>query len=557
MSRRFVTQTEQIPDSEGDELRNGALWVCMIFAMATCPCVAQGSQQMDKYLTAVKTFADNVLAHGRDKYGPKMTPLFVDGINVDTLEPPVWKKNGETWILSNLATQQNLFRTFDGLTLATGDRKYHNAAVSATRYAFRNLRDSNGLLFWGGHCCYDALGDRIVGESRNQEFKHHYPYYDLLWQVDPAATRRLIESSWSAHVIDWSTLDFNRHGPYDKPIEKAWEQEYKGGRVPFAGKGLTFMMSGIDLVHAAAQLSRLSGDKLPLVWAKRLAKRYVDVRHPVTGLGASNFSIIEPDRMNLQFPQFGGRFTEATVADIYGDRNTYAAVGQLRLSEILGADGKDFLLWALGDLTARAKNGYHEDGNYFDAMLIDGTKLSPADRLQNGYVTVKWLDRRPADSRNLMAYALAYKLSKQPLMWKMTRSIASALGIGDIGEFPGKGTKLDQTTCNDPIAIFALLELWEGTREKVYLDAAQRIADNALETRFHNGFFVESKDHVNAKFDDPTPLALLHLRAALGLQPKPPTYWMGKGFFHCPYDGAGRTRDNDIIYSRLRGEPAP
>jgi pectate lyase len=518
-----------------------------------------GEENVDKYLQAVTTFADNVLTHGRDTYGPKKTPLFVDGINVDTLEPPVWKRNGERWILSNLATQQTLFRVLDGLTAATGDKRYRNAAVSATKYSFENLRAPNGLLYWGGHCCYDALGDRTVGESRNQEFKHHYPYYELMWQVDPEATRQLIEASWAAHVINWENLDFNRHGPYDKAVGEVWDNEYKGGKAPFAGKGLTFMMSGIDLVYAAAQLGRLADDEEPLVWSKRLARRYVDVRHPVTGLGASNFSIIEPDRMTRQFPQFEGRFTEATITDIYGDRNTYCAAGQLRLGETLGPKGEEFAKWAVEDLTARATHGYDDETNSFRAMLIDGTELSPADRKQDGYVTVKWLESRTADSRYFFAYSLSYKLSKDELMWTMVRKIGRGLGLGDLGPDPRTPAETSPaSSVDDPLLIFSLLELWEATDSPAYLELAQKIADNALANRFHKGFFVQSGEHVYAKFDDPLPLALLHLRAALlGLPDKPPTYWMGRGYFHCPYDGVGRTYDHQVIYPRLRGEPEP
>ena len=39
------------------------------------------SNKSSKYLDAVRTFADNVLKYGRDTYGPKHTPLFVDGLN--------------------------------------------------------------------------------------------------------------------------------------------------------------------------------------------------------------------------------------------------------------------------------------------------------------------------------------------------------------------------------------------------------------------------------------------------------------------------------------------
>ena len=38
--------------------------------------------ESNKYLETVREFADNVLKYGRDTYGPKHTPLFVDGLNI-------------------------------------------------------------------------------------------------------------------------------------------------------------------------------------------------------------------------------------------------------------------------------------------------------------------------------------------------------------------------------------------------------------------------------------------------------------------------------------------
>lgn len=107
--------------------------------------------QSTKYLDAVREFADNVLKYGKDTYGPKHTPLFVDGLNIHTHEPVKWiDPDGTKWILSNLASQQNLFRTLDGLSKITGDPKYRRAAMEAIKYAFENLRSPNGLLYWGG-----------------------------------------------------------------------------------------------------------------------------------------------------------------------------------------------------------------------------------------------------------------------------------------------------------------------------------------------------------------------------------------------------------------------
>ncbi|MHC4243079.1 MAG: hypothetical protein ACYSU4_11800, partial [Planctomycetota bacterium] len=51
---------------------------------------APDANNSSKYLDAVRTFADNVLKYGRDTYGPKHTPLFVDGVNIHTHEPVKW-----------------------------------------------------------------------------------------------------------------------------------------------------------------------------------------------------------------------------------------------------------------------------------------------------------------------------------------------------------------------------------------------------------------------------------------------------------------------------------
>ena len=48
------------------------------------------ADQNSKYLDAVRTFADRVLLSGRDIYGPKTTPLFVDRLQAVTLEPVKW-----------------------------------------------------------------------------------------------------------------------------------------------------------------------------------------------------------------------------------------------------------------------------------------------------------------------------------------------------------------------------------------------------------------------------------------------------------------------------------
>ena len=105
---------------------------------------------------------------------------------------------------------------------------------------------------------------------------------------------------------------------------------------------------------------------------------------------------------------------------------------------MLGTKGEEFLRWGIEELAARANHGYDAGDNSFWATLIDGTRLTPADRKREGYVLERWLKKRPADGRHFLAYSLAYKLSRKKQMWEMAGSIARGLGLGD--RLPAPGT---------------------------------------------------------------------------------------------------------------------
>lgn len=100
----------------------------------------QREAKAGSYLRTVQQYADHVLRHGKDIYGSASTPLFVDGFHVDTYEPVSWRSGWERWILSNLANQQNLFRTLTGLSKLTGETRYKQAAAEAVKYGLECLR---------------------------------------------------------------------------------------------------------------------------------------------------------------------------------------------------------------------------------------------------------------------------------------------------------------------------------------------------------------------------------------------------------------------------------
>jgi len=526
----------------------------------------------DPFVAAVTEYADNVLRYGRDVYGATHTPLFVDGINVDTREPAVWVLSDakiarhampKRSIISNLANHQVLFRMFDALSTLTGDPGYREAAVEAFRFAFENMQHRTGLLYWGGHMCLDLESDRYIGEIHREqppgeialthELKSHFPFYELMWRIDPEATAKFIRSFWANHVVDWETLEFNRHGYYDQSPGGVWDHTYVGGEVPIVTKSMAFMNTGSDLIYSGGMLYRLGGDAGALEWAKKLLSRYDDIRHPETGLAGYQFTIVPGRRIQSQFEEkFGARINESTVVCVSYTRRRYTliAVSLLRLSEILGPAGNEFRESAVRDLAALARYGYDPEDNAFWAMNYDGLRLSPEDMPKEGYFRRGDLGQHPADGEYLWAYALAFSLGGDAAMWDMTRSIAAGLGLGN-WESPGRIEPNLETTVADANVLHALVDLYRGTKNGSFLCLAERIAENVIESRFHKGFFVPSERHLYASFADNAPLAMLYLAAARSGVELPPSV-PGKSSFQCDHEGLGRTTDKAAIYARTR-----
>jgi pectate lyase len=562
-------------------------------------CLAKESSDPNdtsKYLNAVRTFADNVLKYGRDTYGPKHTPLFVDGLNIHNHEPVKWiSPEGERWILSNLASQQNLFRTLDGLTKITGDPKYRQAAVEAIEYAFENLQVRNGLLSWGVGCVYNLQTDRKY--VRSHVLNCEYPYYELMWDVDSNATKQFIEAFWSAHILDWSNLEMNRADVMSERFENPWQHEYKGGPVFFRSKrrnATPFMSAGSDLYYAAALLSKLSGDKEPLVWSKRLAHRYVETRNANTGIGGCIYSLREIDRATAQFgDDFRGHVVNSgTIFPIYPQLDDYVHpargltvpqpnrtrfrgfamqggayhgirpwICQFLLGEILGDDGKEFTRWALEELTAIGRVAYRKKDNSFIPMLTDGTSLEGYVYTKDGYYGPKGttLKAHWAGSIPFWAYAVGYRLTADEFMWEMARSIAEGNGFGDVGTLAGDGPKLEmEINCSDAYALLGFLELYSKTQNVAFLKMASRIGDNIVAEKFHRGFFVPTKKHLYARFDYPEPLVLLKLEAAARTAPTlTPQVWPSASYFMYNYRGAIQALDVDFIYTLTKSPEPP
>lgn len=537
-------------------------------------------QQDQQRLNTVIQFAENVLREGRDRYRPAPTPLFADGLNLETKEHVTWRIPGQSEIvISDLACQQNLLRTLTALTNLTGNPVYKDAAQAAISYMFEHYTDRNGLLFWGGHRMIDLRTLTVAGPANKDlvhELKNAFPYYELMDEVNPEATARHITACWNAHIVNWENLELNRHGPYDKPLSTVWAHPLVDLPILREANGLSFINIGNDLMYAAGTLARLHGHQDAWAWAKHLARQYVRTRHPKTGLGAYQFT--QPkntgeitsdrdsskfgDRARRQFgPEFGDIALEGNVLLDYQGYSIYRmnALMQLQLAHAIGREADDLLQWTISGLRAFAHHAYQPESNTCKPMFTDGTDLTGYILPRDGYYGPAGtrLEPYPADGF-LISYARAYLLTGDAEMWTTARQIAQGNGLGDLGSRPGQNVHVNLTTDSaDAQNVFAILDLYQATRCPDYLALARTIGNNIVARHVVDGYFVHNPKQLYAPFDMVEPLALLALQAAIEGKPDViPAFLGGKGFINGAYEYPDGTIDPGMtdfeIYAELR-----
>ncbi len=556
----------------------------------------------EKRLKLVREYAERVLEQGQDQWSGHNTPLLADGINVVTGEPVKWRFEGDEFIVSNLANQQNLFRALTGLSNLTGDTRYKDRAMESIRYHFDHLTSDCGLLRWGGHQFMDLQTLEAVGhfDANQHEFKNNFPFYELMWEVDPDATARFIRAFWNAHIFDWEILDMNRHGRWGLEMGDLWDHEFDNPEPFFEGQGLTFINAGSDLIYSAGMLKRFTGEQGALDWAQRLHGMYVAARHPDTGLGVYQYSKLSPRDnprapVNVLFPwrghgdraewQFG---PESEFAEMYGPvfgdmpregwviwggrvKSIYVQNGfmQLSMAEEMGDAGAEILQETADGLAALANQVYDPEHNHFIPMWADGTDLRETAK-EIGLIPYGYYCREPAgcqpgntwspldaDMEFLMTFARVYRLTGEELFWETARHMARGLGLGEIGRRPGQGVALNMQAAGSGYdEVFALLELYRAAEHPDYLNRARIVADRMIEEHFHNGFFMPTESHINANYNTLEPLALLTLDAVLRGEPElVPAHVGSRGYIHGRFDGLGRTNDGVAIWSQRRELP--
>ena len=519
-------------------------------------------QQILEYLTH---YADTLLDCYRDPYHG--TPLFFDGCNTFTAKPVSWRNlDGSEWELSNLASQQNMLRFLTAMSTLTGEPRYKQAAKDAIAWHFAHA-DSSGLIHWGGHCFLDMKTLKTVGpENKNQvhELKHHCPFYELMYEVDPKATSRLIKAMWNSHIADWDILEMSRHGEFGKPLDEAtiWDKPQHADLEPLREmKGLSFVNIGNDLIYAAGMLYQLEGDAKALGWGEFLASQYVNSRYPETKLGVYQFNRPlkrgEPpldesdpeftysfwgDRAERQFgPEYGPVAKEAWVLfkmddealngpdGIYGD----SALAQTTLARQLGTRGKKLLDWTTEGLEAWAHYAYVPETNETKPMFADGKDLTGQLIPRFGFFGQKGraFTRRPVSPLVFLSYVTNWAVSRSTVLWPTVCAMARNFGLGDWLVSTPQVNLL--TSANDALLLLAVLEMQRATGDAAYLELAKVLGCNVFQRHAQRGLFAASSKHIYCRFDDVEPLALTFLIATVqGKGDQMPVFRGKGGYIH-------------------------
>jgi pectate lyase len=502
-----------------------------------------------RFVQSAKQFADCVIENGRDRYGQTVSPLFVDGMHVETFEPIKWKFKGETWILSNFASQQPLVRLLDGLTEMTAQPKYRDAAEAATGYALKHTRTPNGLLYWGGHLSWDLAGEKgVTPQGNTHELKHHRPYFHLMWRVDSLHTKKLLETIWASHVVDWSRLDYNCHANCVTRVTPQWKTPFQDDiEVPYpaVGRNLSFLNTSVSLLHTGAMLAVLADDRDALTWSGRLARRWRQANHPKTGLSGARLSYRTPsqDRAKTALQHVYPDICEAQIVLSSFGRYRIYCLGQMQdglplieAGEPYASLGHEFIEWASEDLKAYAEHCYDEKTGKLISVMTDGTPIRWRES-QRGYFKPSSFAPKNPDGLLLWACATAYRLTHDGDHWRMVRNLVKQFDLGDPGQSGGQERALNLKTgsASWPF-LYAMLELHEATGDDSFLRLATRIGDNIIASQAPSGLFPARSGGEFGRTGDERPLALLHLAGAIdGKHDRIPAPAVDNRFFHAQY----------------------
>jgi hypothetical protein len=182
------------------------------------------------FLSIVRAYADAMIQHGRDGYGPVHSPLFAEAVDRDTMRMlegsplvGIAKIPFEQWGIrphdrmlggANPQHCQNLYQILYALATITGREHYAQEADRSLAFFFTHCQSpATGLLYWGEHAGWDLHreGPLQTRSGDIHEFYRPWVLWQRSWSLAPEACRRFALGLWEHQIGDHQTGDFSRH----------------------------------------------------------------------------------------------------------------------------------------------------------------------------------------------------------------------------------------------------------------------------------------------------------------------------------------------------------
>ncbi len=197
------------------------------FSLCLCGAATKPPGGRD-YLNIVRSYADYLLEHGRDRCGDEHSPLFAAAL--DRI-PPITgsyfpidgiRETDRTLKGANPMHDQNLYQILYALTEITGLENYSRESDKALRYFFGHCQSpKTGLMAWGEHIGWDFKCEDICGLDKSHEFFRPWVLWEKIYELNPDAALKFARGLWDHQIHDHKTGKFSRHARWSRHQTKA------------------------------------------------------------------------------------------------------------------------------------------------------------------------------------------------------------------------------------------------------------------------------------------------------------------------------------------------
>jgi hypothetical protein len=363
-------------------------------------------------LDVVKDYADTMIDHGRDTYGPEKSGLLLSALDRTTLAPLKVRpappggirrgdRPGRPWLEMNGANpmlDQNLLRVLYTLTEITGEERYAKTANEELTWFFNNAMSSKtSLLPWGEHLSWDVILDVPIsgGDEMMHEFARPWQLWDRCFALAPEASRKFALGLWEHQIANHKTGGFDRHAPYFEhgPVDGKDFARHAGfyiGTWCYAWKHTTndLFLTAIETLLARFERKRVQKDG--------------SLAATIGPLECELAATMVPDPLRTRLRTFAAREDELLLVDlrkqVRGDTNVY--------------------------VPAKWQNGYSVGTLANQAMFClaryEQTKASDYRELIIG-IADQYLGARPDEDMDAWPQSFAHAISAELAAWKFTQ----------------------------------------------------------------------------------------------------------------------------------------